>query len=191
LQPQMLAPNITTADVRNQVTLLHEAITPVSSASTQERTTNIRVAFSKINGLVLEPGKKFSFNNVVGARTLENGFKYAIEYVNGMEEPGIGGGVCQASTTVYLAALQSGLNIKDRTAHSDPVSYTTFGQDATVYYTRDRKIDLVFENNSPSKIYITAHVEEIKRTPISVWCAFMGPAWAMCPLAFAPSRWKH
>jgi len=176
LQPQMLAPNITTADVRNQVTLLHEAITPVSSASTQERTTNIRVAFSKINGLVLEPGKKFSFNNVVGARTLENGFKYAIEYVNGMEEPGIGGGVCQASTTVYLAALQSGLNIKDRTAHSDPVSYTTFGQDATVYYTRDRKIDLVFENNSPSKIYITAHVEEIKKNTYQCVVRIYGPS---------------
>ena len=164
--PQVLYPTVTEKDVRMQVSLLHEAVTPIASSSTVERTSNIRMAFSKINGMTLEPGKKFSFNQVVGARTYENGFKYAIEYVAGMEEIGVGGGVCQASTTVYLAALQSGLEITDRTAHSDPVSYTEFGQDATVYLTRDRKIDFVFKNSTANKIYITAKVEEVKKNQL-------------------------
>lgn len=163
VQPQRLNPNVTEADVRKQVTLLNKTITPVSEQSTYERTSNIRVAFEKINGIVMEPDESFSFNSRVGARTLENGYKYAIEYVNGEEEMGIGGGVCQASTSIYLAALQSGLKITKRTAHTDPVSYTTFGQDATVYYSRDRKIDFVFKNDTQGKIYITAEVEEYKK----------------------------
>lgn len=164
--PQVLYPTVTEKEVRSQVSLLHEAITPIASSSTLERTSNIRVAFAKIHGMTMEPGQKFSFNQVVGERTYENGFKYAIEYVAGMEEIGVGGGVCQASTTVYLAALQSGLEITDRTAHSDPVSYTEFGQDATVYLTRDRKIDFVFKNSTANKIYITAKVEEVKKNQL-------------------------
>jgi len=163
IQPQRLQPNVTEADIRKQVTLLNKTITPVSDQSTYERTSNIRVAFEKINGIVMEPNESFSFNSRVGARTLENGYKYAIEYVNGEEEMGIGGGVCQASTSIYLAALQSGLKITKRTAHTDPVSYTTFGQDATVFYSRDRKIDFAFKNDTQGKIYITAEVEEYKK----------------------------
>lgn len=173
VQPSYFAPSVTEADIRSQVTLLNKAVTPISKDSSNERTNNIRVAFGKINGVILEPGQTFSFNSTVGARTTENGFKYAIEYVNGEEEMGIGGGVCQASTTVYLAALQSGLQITKRTPHSDPVSYTTFGQDATVYYSRDRKIDFAFKNNTNSKIYITAYVEEYAKNKYqSVVCLY-------------------
>lgn len=176
IQPTVLKPTVTTADIRKQVSLMYKAITPIASSSTVERTNNIRVAFGKMNGVVLQPGDVFSFNQVVGARTLENGFKYAIEYVNGMEEWGIGGGVCQASTTLYLAALQSGLEIINREPHSDPVSYTIFGQDATVYYTRDRKIDLKFKNTTTGPIYITARVENVKKnTYQSVVCIY-GPS---------------
>ncbi|MBE5787524.1 MAG: hypothetical protein E7324_08295 [Clostridiales bacterium] len=176
VQPQIIHPNVTTADVRGQVTLLHKAVTPISDESTLERTSNIRVAMEKINGITIEPGKTFSFNGVVGARSLENGFKYAIEYVSGEEEMGIGGGVCQASTTVYLAAIQAGMEITKRTAHSDPVSYTTFGQDATVYYTRDRKIDFVFKNNTENTIYITAKVEEVKKNKYQCVVSIYGPS---------------
>lgn len=163
LTPSQIPASVTEADIRKQLVLRSEGITPISSASTLARTENIRLAMSKYNGLTVAPGEQVSFNSVVGARTLNNGFQYAIEYVNGMEEPGVGGGVCQASTTVYLAALLSNLEIVSRSPHSDKVSYTTFGQDATVYYSRDRKIDFVFRNNTDSPLYIVAKVEEVKK----------------------------
>ncbi len=162
LKKQFLKPAITEADVRKTVALRSTGITQVSKDSSAERTQNIRVAFAKYNGLVLEPGKSVSFNTLVGARTRANGFQDALEYVNGDLVMGTGGGVCQASTTIYLAALTAGLKIDKRTPHSDKVSYTIFGQDATVYYSDSRKIDFVFSNNTSGKIYITAHVESIK-----------------------------
>ncbi len=171
--PNQVAPRVTTADVRKQVTLLCKANTPISSTSTVDRTSNIRTALSHINGQKLGPGKTLSFNNVTLARTLENGYKYAIEYQTGMEVMGIGGGVCQASTTVYLAALQSGMEIVKRTSHSDRVSYTTFGQDATVNYGR---LDLVFRNPYDSTVYITAHVNEIKKNRFETEVCIYGPS---------------
>jgi vancomycin resistance protein YoaR len=99
-----VAPKVTTQDVRNQVSLRSKATTPISSASTEDRNSNIRNAFSFLNGKTVAPGERLSFNKVTKDRTLKNGYKYAIEYVLGMEEMGIGGGVCQASTTMYLAA---------------------------------------------------------------------------------------
>lgn len=160
LQPDILAPAVTTEDIRRQVALRAEAITPVSKQSTTARTDNIRVAFSKYNGKIVAAGESISFNKTVGYRTLKNGFQYAIEYANGFSEMGIGGGVCQASTTIYLAALRSEMEIVERESHADQVSYTTFGQDATVSYVRGgSNIDFVFKNNSDGPIYITAHVE--------------------------------
>ena len=171
--PDPVAPKVTTADVRSQVTLLCKATTPISSASTADRTSNIRTAFAYINGKTVEPGKTFSFNNATKDRKIENGYKYAIEYQTGMEVMGVGGGVCQASTTVYLAALQSGMEIVKRTSHSDRVSYTTFGQDATVVYGR---LDLVFRNTSSGTIYITAHVREIKKNKFETEVCIYGPS---------------
>lgn len=176
IRPQSVAPNVTTADVRGQISLLCKAVTQVSDRSTADRTSNIRAAFSYLNGQKLEPGATLSFNQAVGARTLERGFKYAIEYVSGQEEVGVGGGVCQASTTLYLAALQSNLEITKREPHSDPVSYTTFGQDATVYYSRDRKIDLAFKNTSGGTVYITAHVEQTKANKYQCVVCIYGPS---------------
>lgn len=176
VQPQPVAPGVTTEDVRQQISLMYKAVTPISSASTEDRTSNIRVALAALNGQTVEPGAELSFNGVVGPRTLEKGYKYAIEYVNGLEEVGVGGGVCQASTTLYLAALQSGLEITKRDPHADAVSYTTFGQDATVLYTRDRKIDLAFRNTTSGTIYITAHVEEIRSGRYQCVVRIFGPS---------------
>ena len=121
-----------------------------------------RVAFSRYNGLVIENGKRVSFNSIVGERTAANGFYTAEEYVSGDLVTGIGGGVCQASSTIYMAALTSNLKINDRKPHSDPVSYLTFGQDATVYWMGSRRIDFAFTNTSGGNLYITAHVEKLK-----------------------------
>ncbi len=173
MQPTSIPAKVTTADVRNQVTLLHKATTPVSSTSTKERTDNIRTAFSRINGQIVEPGKKLSFNAVTLDRTIWNGYQQAIEYESGREKLGVGGGVCQASTTLYLAALQSNLEIVSRISHSDPVSYTTFGQDATVVYGRH---DLVIRNTAGGNIYITAHVRTVKKNTYECEVCIYGPS---------------
>lgn len=179
LRPDNVAPVVTEADIRKKVSLRAEGVTPVASASTTARTDNIRVAFSRYNGLTVNPGDKVSFNQLVGPRTIENGFQYAIEYANGLNSWGIGGGVCQASTTVYLAVLQSGLEVLERASHSDAVSYTTFGQDATVYYTGSRKIDFSFRNSTNSPIYVAARVETVKKNTyqcvVRIYGEDMGP----------------
>ena len=159
LVPETLYPKVTTADIRSQVTLLSTGVTPISSSSTDNRNNNIRLAFSRFNGLVVKSGESVSFNAVVGERNKANGFLDAVEYVYNLPVTGVGGGVCQASTTIYKAALCANLKVTKREPHSELVSYTVFGQDATVYW-GGRKIDLVFVNNSLGNIYITAHVQK-------------------------------
>lgn len=158
LKANTIPPAITKADLMKKYRLLSKATTEISKASTEERTENIRIAFSRYNGMRIKPGKWFSFNNIVGQRTPEKGFLPAIEYAYGELVEGYGGGVCQASTTTYLAALKSGLKIVKRYPHSMPVNYTELGQDATVYLTRDRNIDFIFENNTGKDIYLRAQV---------------------------------
>ena len=165
-----IPPEITVADLQKKVELRYRAVTPISSDSTPERTANVEVAFSKINGLILADGKKFSFNKIVGRRNEKNGFFQAIEYAYGQEVLGWGGGVCQASTTVYLAAIQAGLKINHREAHSNPVSYTQMGMDATVSDTRGREIDFTFTNNTGGDIYIAAHVVPASTNSRSLLC---------------------
>ena len=158
VQPEDVQPNITQAQLQEYYTLRFRAVTPIDSHSTEERNNNIRVAFSKINGISLNDGAKLSFNSAVGRRTQKNGFYQAFEYSYGELTPGWGGGVCQASTTLYLAAVQSGMKIVDHTSHSTMVSYTEMGKDATVSDTRGHEIDFVFRNSSGNKIFIAAHV---------------------------------
>lgn len=156
--PTVLQPAQTMADLKKHYTLRATATTKIATSSTDDRNNNIRRAFEMINGKTVNPGKQFSFNAVVGARTPENGFYEAVEYVSGEHVMGVGGGVCQASTTVYQAAVCAGLKIVKRSAHSDSVGYADYGMDATVYYSKNRKIDLVFENNTDQPVYLTACV---------------------------------
>lgn len=158
LEPEVLYPSVTVADLSKTVELRNRAVTPISKNSSADRTQNIRLAFAKINGMVLEDGKKFSFNSTVGRRSFENGFLPAIEYAYGQEQYGWGGGVCQASTTLYLAAIQSGMTILNREPHSMAVSYTSYGMDATVSDTRGHEIDFTFRNETGAPVYIAAHV---------------------------------
>ena len=153
-------PEVTVAYLKEKLLELRgSAITPISSSSAEERNANIRTAFSKISGTILQPGAQFSFNSIVGPRTEKNGFLPAIEYAYGELSDGIGGGVCQASTTVYLAAVRAGMDIIKREPHSDAVSYIEYGKDATVYWYSNHKIDMVFKNTTSSPIYITAAVQ--------------------------------
>jgi len=155
LTPTSLPPAVTVADLQSNYALRYRAYTPIDRHSTEARNNNIRVAFSRINGLVITNGNTFSFNKRVGKRTQANGFSEALEYAYGELVTGVGGGVCQASTTIYLAAIHSGMTILDRKPHSNPVNYTQMGKDATV---SDRGIDFAFKNECGGTIFIMAHV---------------------------------
>lgn len=156
--PTPLQPSLTRADVKKTVTLRADAYTKISTTSTEERTKNIRRSFELINGTVLLPGEEFSFNKIVGKRSTENGFFRAIEYAYGEEVYGVGGGVCQASSTMYIAAVRANLQITDREPHSMKVNYTEYGNDATVNMD-GKKIDFKFKNNTDAPIYIVCSVQ--------------------------------
>ena len=117
------------------------------------RSHNIRLAAKLINGSVVKNGETFSFNATVGQRTPERGFKRAKIIENGEFVEGIGGGVCQVSTTLYNAALLSGCRISEYHPHSLPVSYVAPSRDAMVSGTF---FDLKFVNATGSTVYISS-----------------------------------
>ena len=124
------------------------------SAQNVNRTTNLRLAANKINGTVVMPGEEFSYNKVVGERTIAAGYKEAPIYVSGRVEDGLGGGICQITTTLYNAVVYANLEITERTNHQFVPSYSKAGRDATVVY---GSIDFRFKNtrNYPVKILCT------------------------------------
>jgi vancomycin resistance protein YoaR len=117
------------------------------------RTHNLTKAANGINGSIVLPGEVFSFNGTVGRRTMESGYKDAMVIVNGKFEPGLGGGICQVSSTLYNACLLAGLEIVERHNHNLTVAYVPLGQDATVAY---GALDFKFRNNTTSPVYIQA-----------------------------------
>lgn len=112
---------------------------------------NIGLASAKIDRLVLRPGERFSFNNRVGRRTVDRGFRAAPTYENGKTIKTEGGGVCLLSSLLYKSALEAGLGIIERQPHSRPISSMPPGLDATVTF---GKFDLVFENTTAAPILI-------------------------------------
>ena len=127
------------------------SFTTYFDAENTDRSSNIRLAGQKINGTVLQPNEVFSFNKIVGARTEEGGFKPAKIIENGKFVYGTGGGVCQVSTTLYNAALLSGLSIEEYHPHSLQVSYVAPSRDAMV---SGNYFDLKFKNNRKTPIYV-------------------------------------
>jgi len=124
-------------------------------AGNKSRSGNIRRSAECFNGLVVLPGEIISFNKTVGPRTAERGYEEAKIIIDGEFVPGIGGGVCQTSTTLFNAALLSGLTIIESHNHSLPISYVPAGRDAMV----SSAVDLVMQNNTGSTIYIEAGIE--------------------------------
>lgn len=120
------------------------------------RSINLKLAADKIDGVVLMPGEVFSYNQVVGKRTIEAGYKNAAIYVNGGVEDGLGGGICQISSTLYNAVLLANLGIVERENHTFVTSYVKPGRDATVVY---GSIDFKFENTRNYPIKFETSVE--------------------------------
>lgn len=119
-----------------------------------DRGENIHIAASHINGTLLLPGQVFSYNKVVGPRVESAGFKQAPVIIHGHLKPGIGGGICQVSSTLFNAVLKSDLKIVQRSHHAFPVHYLPPGRDATVV---DGAIDFKFQNDTPAPVYISAY----------------------------------
>jgi vancomycin resistance protein YoaR len=103
-------------------------------AKEADRAFNLKVGATKLTGFVLAPGETFSFNDVVGPRTPENGFRYGGGITGGELVDVLGGGICQISSTVYGAAFFAGLDILENRPHSRPSSYVDMGLDATVVW---------------------------------------------------------
>ena len=118
-----------------------------------DRTTNLVLAIKKINGTVLRSGEEFSYNKVVGARTVAAGYKNAKIYSAGQVVDGLGGGICQVSSTLYNAALLANLEITERRNHQFVTSYVEAGRDATVVY---GSTDFKFKNTRKYPIRIVA-----------------------------------
>jgi vancomycin resistance protein YoaR len=142
-----VAPEVTKDSFKDKVVTLSSYSTSIVDKS-PDRQHNIELAISKIRDLVLYPNEEFSFNNRVGNRTEAEGYKDAIIIRRTEEGPkkedGVGGGVCQLSTTIYKAAQACGLKIVERHNHSSEITYAEIGDDAAVSY---GYLDFRFINN--------------------------------------------
>ena len=159
-------PNVTSKMLKKYTHKRSEFSTSIASSSAG-RKYNIRKALNIINGTKLSKNEKFSFNKCVGKRTVNEGYKQAKVILNGEFVEGVGGGVCQVSSTLYNAVLMSGLNVISSQKHSQRVGYVKAGFDAMVNYGTS---DLVFENNTEGDIYILCKYTDTKIT-ISIYGA--------------------
>lgn len=129
---------------------------PVKSQNDKNRSVNIRLATEAINGTILLPGESFSFNETVGKRTSDAGYLPANIYTYDGIAEGIGGGICQVSSTLYNAALEAVLTIDERNSHIYTVAYLPLGRDASVTYGTQ---DLRFTNSTSWPVRIEGEVK--------------------------------
>lgn len=144
-----LYPKVSTKQVKSINSVLGEFSTSFNNSTS--RGSNIHVAGQQTSDILLMPGDTFSYNKCTGARNWVNGYKSAPVIVGGKVTNGEGGGVCQVSTTIYNAALMSGLTIDEVHNHSLPSRYVQRGRDATVSY---GYTDLKFTNPFTNPVYI-------------------------------------
>jgi vancomycin resistance protein YoaR len=139
----------------------------VTTASGREsRLSNIRLALSSLHGQRIEPGETLSFNGIIGQRTEESGYMLAPAIADGIMRDQVGGGICQVSSTLFLAAAKADLEIVERTNHSRPVAYLDMGKDATVSWPNP---DFSFKNNTPYPIFIVAYMSRENRVYVEFY----------------------
>ena len=134
--------------------LLGEGTSRVGGSA--NRKSNVKLSAQACNGVVLMPGEVFSYNNTTGSRTADKGYLGAPVYSGGASVEGIGGGICQTSSTIYYAVLHTNLKIVERRAHRFNTGYVPEGMDATVYY---GQTDFRFENSTDYPIKIVTIYE--------------------------------
>lgn len=153
--------------VANIINIKEEELPPVISmlgraelsflGSTEARIENIKLSLSRINGTKIKPEEEFSFNKTLGPVLAKDGFQEANSFLNGEVILGIGGGICQVSTTLFESLVKAGLPITERHNHTFSVSYYTTGLDATVSQSGP---DLKFKNDTGYDIEIKGYVTE-------------------------------
>ena len=148
------APDISAAAAKEKYKTISTFTT--KTTANKARNTNIRLASEALNGTVVHPGEEFSFNAAVGQRTEAKGYQGAAAYNNGEVVQEIGGGVCQVSTTLYHAIIQSGFKTTERNFHSFAPSYIEKGQDAMVSFDGYAGPDLRFVNTGSTSIGLRA-----------------------------------
>ncbi|KAJ50411.1 vancomycin resistance protein YoaR [Clostridium tetanomorphum] len=146
-----IKPHITKDKLGGINTLIASFSTDYGSISSPQRANNIQVSTKSINGTVLMPGDTFSFNGVVGERTEARGYQPAPVLVGNQVDSGLGGGICQVSSTLYNAILKTNIKATERAHHTLPSSYVPLGRDATVDW---GNIDYKFKNTLSYPIYI-------------------------------------
>ena len=162
LEPAVIEPEVSREALENRTLLLGECTTTLATSGSK-RTSNVNLALSYFNFMTVEPGETVNFNKVVGKRTEKNGFKRAPEYAGSTVIEGVGGGVCQASTTIYGAVIRAGLTVVERHQHTMTVGYVQPSQDAAV---SDGDKNMRFKNNTQSTLYIFAYVDRKKEEAV-------------------------
>jgi vancomycin resistance protein YoaR len=150
----VVQPEIKRTDLENIKDKLGEYSTKFNAADV-DRTHNIKIATSSASHLLVKPGEIFSLNKSMGPRLAKYGYKEAKVIINNELVPGIGGGVCQVSSTLYNAVLLSNMGIVERRSHALPSSYIPLGRDATI---SENYIDFKFQNTTQYPIYIYGEV---------------------------------
>ena len=152
----LVEPEVTAEDIESMLfrDVLSERTTNI--AGTQNRLTNIIVSSEFVNGTRLNPGDVFSFNQIVGRRTREAGFREAGAFVSGRLVDQVGGGICQTASTIYYCLLRADIEVVERRPHGLTVGYLPLGHDATIVW---GNTDLKFRNNTDFPIEVEAIVE--------------------------------
>lgn len=154
---QETAAKVTVDDLRKDFGMISSFETV--STNTENGNHNMGLALSRVNGTVLNPGDTFSYENIVGDSTnASTGFLPAGGLSGGALVQMYGGGICQASSTIYGAALRAGMTITMRDCHSSPSTYVPIGLDATVSY---GEIDFQFRNDLDTPVYIMSWMDGV------------------------------
>ena len=153
-----------------------------TNKANENRNSNIQLASDSINGYILKPGETYSYNKVIlDTSNQGEGYKEAGILINGKPATGIGGGICQVSSTLFEAALYSGISITERHNHSAKVGYMGAGRDATVSwggpdlkfkntYDEDIKIESTVDNGVLSIRFLTRKNPNMKK--VNVWTEY-------------------
>lgn len=149
-------PDVTVESLKKDISLRSTFETSIAT-SKADRKHNVKRALNSFNGMVIQAGEEVSFNTITGSRTAENGYKKANVILNGVYVEGTGGGVCQASTTLYNALILADLEILEVNPHSLPPSYVPLAFDAMV---SEGYSDLIFKNNTDKPIYIRTYGDD-------------------------------
>lgn len=155
-----IAPKMTVEYLRSHIVKLSSFSTV--STNNANGNENMRVSLKACNGSIIDPGKTWSFNECTGDSNLaSNGYKPAGVLIRGRSETGIGGGICQSSTTIYNAGLLCGMEVEERYCHYYKSTYVDAGRDATIDY---GNLDLKLSNPFDYQLFMKCRMDGTKLT---------------------------